>query len=297
MKTFFLLLISFTSLNIYSQQIPNYSFENWESSSGYDEPVDWTTPNSTSYVFPFYVLTVTPSNEYYSGTKSARLETKEIVGIPVPGLLTLGELHVDIFNNSSSISGGIPFISRPSKLRGFMKYSPQPQDSALVGVFMLKYNSGSGVCDTIGLGAYYQSFQTTVFTEFEVNIDYSSTEMPDSMNIIIMSSDVDNPVLGSILHIDELSFDYSSFVEKNTGNKAPVIVNPADDFINIISNGMKIKRVNIYNISGMNRLRIDNIYYERDILLSSAGLSNGRYIIEIVDITNQSFYSHLTILK
>lgn len=282
-------------INMQSQQLPNLSFELWDSSAGYSEPVDWTTPNPTSYVFPFYVLTVTPSAESYSGAQSARLETKEIVGIPVPGLLTLGELHVDVFNNTSTITGGIPFQYRPEKLFGHLKYFPQANDSALIGVFMLKHNSVNGSLDTIGIGSYYQSVTASNFTEFEISIDYSSSEIPDSANIIIISSDVDNPVVGSILFIDDLYFDYSSGSDRNILKNDLIIINPVGDYLKIINTGEKINSVKIYSLSGIlvlyKEISLSSDNMNLDIILS--GINSGQYILEIEGIRKTRQYKIL----
>jgi hypothetical protein len=251
MKLTILSVFILSSLFSKAQSIPNNSFENWSSVGSYSDPTEWTTPNSTSYVFPFYVLTVTESSESADGTKSARLETKDILDIPVPGLLTLGELNVNVFENTSSITGGVPFSYRPEKITGFYKYSPASNDSLLIAVFLLKFNNTTLQSDTIGIGAFSSPETINEFTDFEANIEYDNEEMPDSMNIIVMSSDVTNPVVGSVLHIDNLSFSYGVGTEQLfEENVFRVFPNPFQNEIFIETTGSKRTEVRIFDITG-----------------------------------------------
>lgn len=282
MKKIIFVLLYLIGFTAYSQEIPNPGFEVWQNDAGYDEPETWTTPNSTSYVFPFYVLTVTKETDAYEGSFSAKLETKEIIGIPVPGLITLGELHVDVFNNTSEITGGVPFSSRPDKINGYFKYFPQPNDSLLIAVFMLKHNNSTGNLDTIGIGAFSSAQTTNSFTAFEAAIDYYTEDIPDSMNILILSSDVTNPVVGSILYVDNLSFsndvgnDYSSL--ETAGNVFP---NPANDRLFFNLNAFSNNIIEIYDLSGKRLIfkKINAGISKTDLNIES--LSPGVYIVSI----------------
>jgi hypothetical protein len=282
MKLTLLFSIIFLNLGVFAQSIPNPGFENWASSGGYSDPVSWTTPNSTSYVFPFYVLTVTESGDAVEGTKSARLETKDILGIPVPGLITLGILNVNVFENTSSITGGIPYNLRPDKLNGFFKYAPATNDSLLIAVFMLKHNNVSGQLDTIGIGAFSSAETTTAFTAFEINIDYETEELPDTMNILIMSSDVTNPVVGSVLHVDNLTFSFDVGIENSIAqSRYSIYPNPTSDFVNIAISTDKIVEVKLYDIVG-NKLFSSIIPIGKEkFIVPLNKYPNGIYLLEI----------------
>ena len=280
MKLSFIFIFLFgISLIVNSQQIPNGDFESWSFNGDYYEPDLWNTPNSVSYVFPFNVLTTTQDTSSFMGSYASRLETKEILGMAVPGLLTLGELTVDVFGNSSTISGGVPFNYRPFSIEGYYKYSPQPNDSALIGVFMLKHNSSSGITDTIGIGAFYESGSINIYTKFEAEIEYYTSETPDSMNIIVMPSDKDNPIIGSILYIDNLSFNYTTnSINIESEHNISVHPNPSSGIFNII----KPKDLSEIRVSNL----IGEVVYtcstkESEASLSLSGCQRGIYILEL----------------
>ncbi|MBN2683062.1 MAG: T9SS type A sorting domain-containing protein [Bacteroidales bacterium] len=282
MRLTLLFSIIFLNLGVFAQSIPNPSFENWSASGGYSDPVSWTTPNSTSYVFPFYVLTVTESSDAIEGTKSARLETKDIIGIPVPGLLTLGILTVNVFENTSSITGGIPYNLRPDRLTGNFKYSPATNDSLLIAVFMLKHNNVTGQLDTIGIGAFSSAETTTAFTAFEANIEYQTEDLPDTMNILIMSSDFTNPIVGSVLFVDNLAFSFDVGIEKFASeNNYRIYPNPASDFVNIAISTDKNTEVKLFDIVG--NILFTKVYSKgrENATIPLTNLPNGVYILEI----------------
>lgn len=267
------------SLIANSQQVANGDFDNWTFNGDYYEPDMWNTPNSVSYVFPFYVLTTTRDTSSYNGNFASRLETKEIVGLAVPGLLTLGELTIDVFGNSSTISGGVPFNYRPYSLEGYFKYTPQPNDSALIGVFMLKHNSTSGLLDTIGIGVFYESGIINNYTKFIAEIEYYTSDTPDTMNIIVMPSDKDNPVIGSILYIDNLYFNYATRIDDSKyENKISIYPNPTDGNIYIVKPS-SISEIRIRNLLG--ETLYTSTVFENETLVNLSNFDTGIYLIEL----------------
>ncbi|HKK10623.1 MAG TPA: hypothetical protein VJ939_07280, partial [Bacteroidales bacterium] len=103
-KTFLLLVASFMLLSVVFSQndIPNSGFEDW--SGG--EPVNWNTLDQNILGTDFDMVTE-DNGDSYSGTSSARLETiSEYIflygDVEMPGLLTLGELEVDVINQDGN---------------------------------------------------------------------------------------------------------------------------------------------------------------------------------------------------
>jgi len=200
-----------------SQNVPNPGFEEWVAYGDYEDPKNWQSPNwATSGIG---VFTVSKSTDAYSGTYSARMESKSILGglFKVPGSITLGEIEIDFINQTAIIVGGIPFTKRPDKLTGFCKYFPMQGDFMQTFVLFFKHNQGTGLRDTLGFGYYSYADTIDVWSPFETEIIYNSTEEPDSMNVIIMASDILNAVHGSTLLVDSLMFEYA------TGIKEPVL--------------------------------------------------------------------------
>ena len=130
------------------QQLPNADFENWTGST----PTSW---NSLNGKIPGLTNT-TKTTDMQSGTYAARLETKYVNAGPgaqfnVPGVLTLGtryDFDVPLYDYFH-IFGGISFTDKPSKLKGYYKYSPNVKgDSASFEIYLFKADSTAHI-DTI----------------------------------------------------------------------------------------------------------------------------------------------------
>lgn len=212
-KTFTFLLAVFFLVaigNLKAQQIPNHDFENWAAG----EPDDWGTSNADVMVAQFTTVTqdtITP----YSGLSAAKVETVTeniiMVGdVTLPGILTLGDFILDIANQTGYVDGGIPFPHRPIRLNGYYKYQPTSGDQATIGIGLSKWNGTQR--DTIGSGTLFIPTSATSWTHFEVDISWTSTDAPDSMNIVISSSNIIGASFqtGSTIWIDSLYFEYES---------------------------------------------------------------------------------------
>ncbi|MGM0650540.1 MAG: T9SS type A sorting domain-containing protein [Bacteroidota bacterium] len=223
--SFGLLALSF---GLFAQTIPNNDFENWEANADfpdYNDPVDWGTSN---YVIDLGLSqaefnTVTQvDTDVYSGDYAAKATnvTQDVMGSPstIPGIITLGEFVLDLATQSGSIEGGLPFTDRPVKLKGYFKAAPEPGDSAMIAIGLSKWNDTNGERDTIGWGIMYSADIVDTWTEFEIPIDWTSTENPDSMNIVISPSNLmDNDVFieGSSVTVDSVWLDYTEPEELN----------------------------------------------------------------------------------
>ena len=198
------------SFQLIAQVVPNGSFEDWENFGNYENPFLWDTPNpETSLVG---LTTVTKEDSVvYDGTYSARLTTLDIIGIMIaPGLVTLGSFDVDFITQEITFAGGEPFTDRPAKLTGWYKYTPSGSDFFSVAVYLTK-----NTVDTVAVGAILQATPATEWTQFEVPIIYFSTEDPDTVNMIIMSSLA--PITpGSVLFVDKIEFQGGVGIEEES---------------------------------------------------------------------------------
>ena len=190
--------------------IPNPSFEDWTTFSNYSDPTGWDTPNQELMSIPFFGTTVvTKSTDHHgNGSYSARLETKHIMLPPVdvPGFITCGKLTVNLTLGTYTLTGGVPVVDQPSHLVGFFKYIPKGGDSCAIGIGLTKTNGA--VIDTIGFGAFSTKDTVTDWTPFSAWIDYISTEIPDTMNIVALSTAQEVMTPGTVLFVDEFSLDY-----------------------------------------------------------------------------------------
>jgi len=188
---------------MFAQQMPNGSFETWTQTGSYAEPNSWSTPNPTTASLGTFTVTKETA-VVQSGTAAAKIQTKSVLGIQIPGLLTLGTFSINLVTMEAKIEGGTPFTSRPSSLTGYYQYEPKFGDECFVGVLLLKQIGNSW--DTLGTGSFASTSNILTWTPFTANINYNSQDDPTHLNIIILSSDRNNPQPNSTLYIDNLSF-------------------------------------------------------------------------------------------
>jgi len=194
---FALAFVTFT----FAQTIPNNDFESWTSG----KPTSWDGTNFSIYGLTVTTITDETANPQ-SGLNSVKLETKSLLGNTVPGMITLGVFHV---GPPSTVTGGIQFPYRPSKLKGYYKGSPAAGDAGFIGLGLSE--NIAGVRDTIGQGIMLISTAATVWTPFELDITWKNSDTPDSLNIIIASSNIQaTGVVGSLFWVDSLYFEYST---------------------------------------------------------------------------------------
>ena len=109
--------------------IQNAGFENWYMDGksqipGVSGQSYWSTSNPGSTVMGDQWNVTTPVTDgAYSGT-SAQLQTKYVVIKLAAASLFTGEFNGLIGTNGAKLNWGVPFTSRPSALKGYMKYTP-----------------------------------------------------------------------------------------------------------------------------------------------------------------------------
>ncbi|MBU3928086.1 MAG: PCMD domain-containing protein [Bacteroidetes bacterium] len=200
--TIFFIFCLVSALN--AQTLPNASFENWQEFSfpNYMQPEFWSTPNP--FTSQATVTVVTRSEEAYSGTYSARLETKDLVGgmFQAPGLLTLATFNVNLSTFEYAFGNGLPLQEKVLSFTGMYKYEGAQDDSASVAIYC--YKKDGDVYDTIGMGHAFLH-DVANWTLFEVNMNYLNDHQPDTFNVIIMSSGIGSLNPGSVMFVDSLS--------------------------------------------------------------------------------------------
>jgi hypothetical protein len=211
----FILILSISNQNIAtSQNIPNPGFENWTAG----EPDDWNTINQTILGTSFIPVTRDQSNPH-SGTSCVKLETITqnvfLVGpVTMPGILSLGEITLDILNQTGTVDGGVPVSGYPTVLNGWFRYQPALGDSCIIGIGLSKWNGSSR--DTIAYSYLTIGGLNTNWQEFALPIEYLIQAEPDTMNIIFFSSNLltGSPTTGSKLWVDDLSLFFSAVDNK-----------------------------------------------------------------------------------
>lgn len=225
------LLISFAIGSAFSQeqQVPNGGFEDWDDSQGYLNPVGWDSSNKgTSFVG---VNIVKDTTDAASGSMSAFLGSHIIPPYVIPGAMTLGSFDIDYQTFSATMNGGIPFTDRPLSLKGSYKNYPAAGDSTTIVTIFTKWMPAKGKRDTIGFGGMYSKETIDTWTTFSIPIYFfNEDDAPDTMNIIVVSSNMLNPNKDSYMFIDNLSFEYPAGInEQEFLIETSVFPNPATD--------------------------------------------------------------------
>jgi hypothetical protein len=207
--------LAIIAFGLNAQLIPNADFENWTENI----PDQWDTSNENIMGFVQFTNVTPETGDVANGTTAAKVTntTESIVmvgNVTLPGILTLGDFILDVEAQTGTIEGGIPFPHSPTSLKGWFKSAPVGGDSPMIGVGLSKWNETTEQRDTIGYGQMYFDQTVNTWTEFTIEIEWTSTEVPDTMNIIIASTDLLEGggvfVDGSTIWVDNLSFEYET---------------------------------------------------------------------------------------
>jgi hypothetical protein len=291
MKRFFtvpVLLLVLPVLHLQGQTpVPNGDFETWTSLGSYENPQYWDTPNQAiSFALPFGTKVVTKSTDHESGSFSARLESKQLTfpSIIVPGVVTLGRLTIDIFTQTFSINGGVPIHDMPTHLNGFYKFLPKGGDGCAIGIGLTRWNNGTR--DSIAIGVFSTMDTVNAWTPFSAPIEYAVTEVPDTMNILAISSIDSTPTAGTVLYIDDISLDYTSGLNReDPAAGIDVYVDREEHQILVCFDFEKPEAtaIRLFCMTGQVVASIPAQILRKDRrILNFNGFSNGIYVLEIL---------------
>ena len=251
------------SLVALSQEIPNNNFQSWVNVETYENPEFWSTSNDPLLAI-FSLIPVSKSTDAYSGDFSARLETNELplLNLHIPGIVTLATINIVTEPPSYSIGGGLFLQENVSKLTGMYKYTGVEGDSATVIIYNFKHDEGS-VFDTIGYGVTYLQ-DATDWSSFTVNMHNLNNHVPDTFNVVILSSSSTDFTAGagSVLLVDDIAIETNTGIFSINANTINVKVypNPSANFVQFETNkSEKDRKVNIYTIDGM-LISVNNFY-------------------------------------
>jgi hypothetical protein len=280
MKKILFVFLIFTSLISFSQSLPNNDMEEWENFLIYEEPENWNSPN------PFTALlgefAVSKSNDAQSGNHSAKLTTLSILDgqLVIPGLLTLADFSINIFDSSYSISGGYYLQENVHKVTGWYKYSGVEGDSASLFMYNFKNSVATGF-DTIGAGYAFLT-DADDWKPFTILMQNFNSSIPDTFNIIISSSSLLSAKEGSSLLIDNLLLHTNTGIIDLWNNTKPLKVfpNPATDNINfktnIFENGSVLTIYDNFGKEIVNK-EFENIQTKIDV----SGFTPGVYVYKL----------------
>ena len=275
---------------IYSAKAqPNGGFENWSTTFGVLNPDSWQTLNFLSFYSPNPISAFKVSGvDKHSGNYALKLQTIFISNNPAPNMLpdTVGGIFFGkVIPSPLSIKLGIPYTGRPQSLEFWAKYNPVGNDFAGAFVTLQKWN-GTGH-DTIAYGEI-QIHTTLSYTLFQFNLDYQSTESPDTVIIGISSSYKASAArVGSTLYIDDVALTGWVGIDEhnNYADKVKVFPNPAKEYITINAQIDEADNMQVIDVSGKSTgvYKIQN--YSANI--DTGVFAEGIYFYQIRDKKNK----------
>jgi Secretion system C-terminal sorting domain len=268
-------------------QIPNGSFETWDSTAGYKVPVGWDNVNASTASTS--VFTCQAGNPGYSGNYFLNLTSRMVTGMGVvPGIAVSGKLdpvtHLPV--------SGFPYASRPQILTGQWQYMAfSAFDQGYIAVVMTKWNVGTGSRDTISNTFRPLPSMIMYWVKFAIPINYVSSATPDSAMIILSASGatMGAPADNSFLYVDDLLLTDSVALEA----KAPlteehnlaVFPNPAKGQAFVSYHSLVDKAVNIAVNDINGRMVSDQVYEvgrgDNQLPVNIASMPKGMYFIKV----------------
>lgn len=263
------------------QTITNGDFETWTDQGTYFDADSWECPNADIAVMSQTV--VEPCDESpQSGGYCAYLETKSMGFFNIAGALTTGT-YVSVPFQGSFIKGGVAFTDRPTSLKFYYKCEPVSEDKCYVGVAL--YKDGNVVADA----TFTNNSVVDIWTEVNIALNYYSQDNPDTMNIIICSSDyfvtdgfMDGGKAGSKLWIDNMTFESEVSIEETATEQFHLYPNPATTNLFVDLPGKNISSVEILNTSGQT-IQGKEVSFGSDIIVDIEELSAGIYFMKLSD--------------
>jgi len=270
-----LLLVSacFISINFLMAQptIPNNGFETWTDTI---TPGSWGTSNLSLGFLSF--SPVTQTTDKHSGSYAMKLKTINTSFGLLPGVATCGTLNLALH----TITGGVPTGGvKPASFSGAFKYNSVNGDTMLIIALLTRWNGTSR--DTLGRGGITVNQTVANYNVFNEPIQYQNPNLiPDTFNIIILSSAGAAPQENSTLYVDDLSF------VGTLGEKMPLAMfmqkvypNPSDGLFNLTLGDESIYTVKVYNMMGQKIYEKDNVVNQQ--LIDIKGYPKGIYYIEV----------------
>ena len=193
-------LLTLLTATVAHAQIPNGGFEDWTDFGTYEDPAGWTSLNALTTTFGG-VLSCEQATPAAAGSYGVKVTSRDIPGFGLfPGLLLTG--------NEEASADGFPYTARPQALNGMWKAAIAAGDDGAVVVTLSRWNASLGERESIGAGIASVSGTVNAWTSFSADIDYTSTQNPDTATIAILSSAglTGEATAGSTISVDDLSF-------------------------------------------------------------------------------------------
>ena len=246
---FLCLIICGTTLHA---QIPNSSFEDWDTTGGHLRPVGWDNLNSMTDSTG--VLTCFIDSPGSKGKYFLDLFSKVVPGMGiVPGFAVCGKMDPVTHYPVS----GFAYAGRPEVFAGKWQYMTPGADVGFIDIFLTKWNTAAGKRDTLShtLSTRVRGAMAMSWTKFYIPLVYTMPGISDSAMIILSSSGI-LPMETSFLWVDDLQFtDSTSFLATELvpeKHNLSIMPNPSSGstILNLFSVNTATVTISISDLSG-----------------------------------------------
>lgn len=204
MKKLLLLTAAFSlQMSLYSQSVPNGTFEAW-TSTPYDNPDDWESGNRES--IPMMGLACISKVNGHTGF-GVRMQTSIINGDTAYAYIAMGDPQGQ---------GGVPYSQKPTAITGYYRYSLPGNDTALFMVIFKK----NGIPVNYDLFKIKGTGNQSTFAPFSFPLTLSV--IPDTVIVAAAASNLIDGIgvqHGSFLELDKLIFTGSGITQQIPNNE------------------------------------------------------------------------------
>lgn len=294
-------LLCLSGINAFSQGIPNSGFEDWSTFTGnsslgtftYDLPNNWKTTDSVSYAFGITHSAVKETSIVHSGSAAIKLSGWSFLGNAAPGAASNGDIDV----TTVSIIKGTPDTVRHARMLGYYQFSPVGGDTCFMYCAMMKYNTVTGLRDTIGFGMFSTTSAAGSYTPFQADISYASSATPDSMLILLTTSPLKlgSGHVGTTLYVDDLSFAGVVGVEELSGliKNVDLYPSPASSVLNIRTELSRAATLTYRIFDSTGKFVSSDLLENGITTVDIRNLENGNYYLQLYTEKNERVYSSL----
>jgi hypothetical protein len=165
-------------------------------------------------------------------------------------------------------------------------YEPVNGDTAIVLSYFFKWNTSTNQRDTIGFGGVLLNQAIPSYLDYTYNITWQSSDIPDSMVVLLASSAGFAPQVNSKLYADNITFTFP------TGNKVSlndvaglnVFPNPVKSIATVVLNETSDYSVSVMDING--RILFVNSFNGNKTNVDLSGFDGGVYFVNALNLKN-----------
>ncbi|MEO8069566.1 MAG: hypothetical protein ABI599_17855 [Flavobacteriales bacterium] len=254
-----------TSANVLNpDEVPNNGMEDW-TDVGSEEPDNWFTFNPL--LLQLGLTPITKSTMAHTGNFSVRMETLDLGGDTLPGILTNGNIF------AGGLFAGIPYTDTPSLMTAFYQYAPVGADTAGIGALF--------VSNGLIVAQAYLYFTATTSNWTFAGAPITLFNSPDTLILQVYAGN--DP--GSVLYLDDLAFSGISLgVSGATSSTMTLFPQPAGDVLHVVTGPLCGNGATLRITDHMGRLVREQAVGDgggAPLELSLTGFATGQYVLEI----------------